>query len=108
MSVKCFLKKKRGSDNKFKEDMPEGMLIEKWPKFLDLQAKLPEPGETAALVEMRKMCLGKPATFEELEETCRETPFHTPFWKGKMATQTDIPERVLLPAEVEVISNKYL
>ena len=53
--------------------MPEGMLIEKWPKFLDLQAKLPEPGETAALVEMRKMCLGAAATLEYFEEACRET-----------------------------------
>ena len=44
-----YLKKKRGSDGKFKEDMPEGILLEKWPKFLDLQVKLPEPGETDTL-----------------------------------------------------------
>ena len=44
------MKKKRGSDAKFKEDMPEGMVLEKWPKLLDVQVKL---GETAALEEMR-------------------------------------------------------
>ena len=55
----CYLKKKRGTDAKFKEDMPEGMLLVKWPKFFNLQMKLPDPGEPVALVEMRKMCPGK-------------------------------------------------
>ena len=45
----CYLKRKRGNNGKFKEDMPEGILLEKWPKFLDLQVKLPEPGETDTL-----------------------------------------------------------
>ena len=27
----CFLKKKRGTDRKFKEDMLEGMLLTEWP-----------------------------------------------------------------------------
>ena len=53
------------------------------------------------------MCPGKAATLEEIDEICRETPFHTPFWKGKTA-QTDVPERILAPAEVEVINNTYL
>ena len=30
----CFLKKKRGTDRKFKEDMLEGMLLTKWPYML--------------------------------------------------------------------------
>ena len=74
---------------------------------MDLQVKLPDPGETAALVEMRMMCLGKLATLEEIEEISRGTPFHAPFWKG-MTAQTDIPERVLSPEEVDVINRKYL
>ena len=68
----CFLKKKRGIDRKFKEDMSEGMLLEKWPKFLDLQVKLPNPGETAALAEMRKMCPGQPATLQDIEDIHRK------------------------------------
>jgi hypothetical protein len=94
-------------DGKFKEDMPEDTMLDKWPKLLDLQVKLPDPGETAALVEMRTMCPGKPATQEEIEEACRETPFRTPSWKGNSA-KTDIPQRVLAPAEVKVINNTYL
>ena len=82
-------------------------MLSRWPKFLDLQVKLPDPGETAALVEMRWMCPGKAATLEEIDEICRETPFHTSFWKGRTA-QTDIPERILSPAEVDVINRKYL
>ena len=107
MSVKCFLKKKRGSDNKFKEDMPEAMLVEKWPKLLDVQVKLSDPGETAALAEMLRMCPGETATLEDIEKACRETPFRTPFWKGR-TIQTDIPERFLTPAEVQVINNTYM
>ena len=103
----CYLNKKRGSNGKFKEDIPEGILLDKLPKFLDIQVKLPELGETAALVEMRRMCPGKAASLEEIEEACRETRFHTPFWQGR-TTDTDIPERTLEPAEVEVINKKYL
>ena len=44
---------------------------------------------------------------EDIEEACRETPFRTPFWKGN-TSHTDIPERVLSPAEVDVINRKYL
>ena len=77
----------------------EGSLVEK--------VKLPDPGESAALVEMRTMCPGKPATLEDIEEACRETPFRTPFWKDN-TSQTDIPERLLSPAEVDVINKKYL
>ena len=94
-------------DSKFKEDMPAGMLLEKWPKFLDLQVTLPSPGELVALAEMQRMSPGKPATLEDIEEACRETPFRTPFWKGN-TSRTDIPERVLAPAEVEVINRKYM
>jgi hypothetical protein len=100
----CYLKKKGGYDGKYTEDMSEDMLLEKWSKLLDLQVELLNPGETAALVEMRKMCPGKPAILEEIEEACRETSFRTPFWKGRM----DMPERILLPAEVDVINRKYL
>ena len=103
----CYLKKKRGMDAKFKEDMPEGALLGKWPKFLDLQVSLPDPGETAALVEMRNMCPGKSATLEKIEEACQETRFRTPFWKGK-TSDTDMPGRILSPAEVDVINKKYL
>ena len=53
------------------------------------------------------MCLGQPATLEEIDAACKETPFHTPFWKGK-SSATDIPERVLSPAEVDVINSTYL
>ena len=79
----------------------------KWPKLLDLQEKLPDLGESAALVEMRRMCPGKQATLEEIEEACRATPFLTPFWKGR-AVQTDIPECALSLAEVDVINRKYM
>ena len=92
----CYLKKKRGNDAKFKEDMSDHMVLQKWPKFLELQVKLPDPGEPAALVEMRTMCPGKPATLEEISEICKETPFRTPFWEGR-TVQTDVPERVLAP-----------
>ena len=44
---------------------------------------------------------------EDIEEACRETPFRTPFWKGN-TSHTDIPERVLSPAEVDVINKKFL
>ena len=90
------LKKKRGNDCKFKDDMPEGMVLDRWPKFLDLQVKLPDPGEPAALVDMKTMCPGKAATLQEIEGACRETHFRTPYWKGKTG-DTDIPDRVLLP-----------
>ena len=103
----CYLKKKRRNDGKFKEDLPNDLVLEKWLKFLDLQAKLPNPGETAALAEMRKMCPGQLATLQEIEEIHREMHFRTPYWKGK-AADTDIPERVLTPAEVDVINCKYL
>ena len=103
----CYLKKKRSNDGKFKGDLPNDLVLEKWLKFLDLQAKLPNPGETAALAEMRKMCPGQPATLQEIEEIRWETHFRTPYWKGK-AADTDIPERVLSLAEVDVISCKYL
>ena len=69
-------------DNKYKKDLDEqgkGGTLEKWPKLLDLQVKLPGPGESAALVEMRKMCPGAAAPLEEIEEACRATAFHTPF-----------------------------
>ena len=105
LRCECYSGKTKRS--KYKDAVKEPGLLSRWPKFLDLQVKLPDPGETAALVEMRKMCPGQPATLEEIEAACKETPFHTPFWKGKMAI-TDIPERVLSPAEVEVINNKYL
>ena len=82
-------------------------MLSRWPKFLDLQVKLPDPGEIAALMEMRKMCPGKPATLEEIKEISQETPFQTPFWKGN-TTDTNIPERPLSPAEVDVINRKYL
>ena len=74
LRTELYLKKKRGHDYKYKEDMPQVMLLGKWPKFLDLQAKLPDPGESAALVEMREMCLGKPASLEEIKEICQERP----------------------------------
>ena len=54
----CYLKKKRSNGGRFKEGLSNDLVLEKWLKFLDLQAKLPNPGETAALAEMRKMCPG--------------------------------------------------
>ena len=44
--------------SKYKVPIKEAGLLSKWPKFLDLQVKLPDPGEAAALVEMRTMCPG--------------------------------------------------
>ena len=75
----CSLKKKRSNDGKFKEDMSEHMVLQKWPKFLDLQVKLPDLGETAALVETRWMCPGNSATLEEIEESRREAHCRTPY-----------------------------
>ena len=88
------LYKGRSKDSKYKDEIKELGLLSRWPKFLDLQVKLPDPVEAAALVEMRKMCPGKPATLEEIKEISRETPFQTPFWKGN-TTDTNIPERSL-------------
>ena len=89
--------------------MPEAMLLTEWPKFMDLQMKMAmaQAGDAALLVEMGKMCPGQPATSEEIEEISRETPFHTPCWKGQKV-DTDIPDRLLSPAEVDVINRKYL
>ena len=101
------LYKAKSHGSKYKDDIKEPGLLDRWPKFMDLQVKLPDPGETAALVGMRKMCPGQPATLEEIETVCQETPLHTPFWKG-MTTDTDIPARPLEPAEVDVINRKYL
>ena len=101
----CFTGKRK--ENKFTKPVGEHGLLSRWPKFLDLQVKLPDPGELAALVEMREMCPGKPATLEEIAAMCEETPYRTPFWKGQ-TPKTDIPERDLSPAEVEVINNTYL
>ena len=101
----CYTGRWRNTPAKY---IPEDKLVdEKWPEFLDLQVKLPEPGEAVALVEMRKMCPGGGATFAEIEEASRETHFHTHHWKGK-AADTDILERVLSPAEVGAINRKYL
>ena len=101
----CYTGRWRNTPAKY---IPEDKLVdEKWPEFLDLQVKLPEPGEAVALVEMRKMCPGKAATLAEIEEASRETHFRTPHWKGK-AADTDILERVLSPAEVDAINRKYL
>ena len=99
--------KGKSKDSKYTCPIKEPGLLSRWTKFLGLQVKLPDPGETAALVEMRKMCPGQPATLEEIEAACKETPFRTPFWKGK-SSATDIPERVLSPAEVDVINRTYL
>lgn len=49
---------------------------------------------------------GKDAT-KEIGGVCREMSSRTPCWQGKTAG-TDIPERVLSPAEVYVINDKYL
>ena len=69
------------------------------PKFLYPQVKLPDPGELAALAEMRKMCPGKAATLEDIKEACLETPFYTPFFQGR-TTDTDVLERTMEPVEV--------
>ena len=67
------LYKCKSKGSKYKDDIKEPGLLSRWPKFMDLQVKLPEPGEATALVEMRKMCPGKPATLEEIKEISRET-----------------------------------
>ena len=103
----CLLKKKRGMDRKFKEDMLEGMLLTKWPKFFALEVKLSSFGTNAELQEMKKMCPGEPKSLEKIKKMCQREAFHTPFWKGS-TTDTDIPERPLSPAEVDVINRKYL
>ena len=90
LRCECYSGKTKRS--KYNDAVKEPGLLSRWPKFLGLQVKLPDPGETAALVEMRKMCPGQPATLEEIEAA-----FRTPFWKGK-SSATDIPERVLSPA----------
>ena len=89
--------------------MSEAMLLTEWPKLMDLQMKMAmaQAGDAALLVEMGKMCPGQPATLEEIEEISRETPFHTPCWKFQKV-DTDIPDRLLSPAEVDVINRKYL
>ena len=73
------LYKAKSQASKYNDEIKEPGLLSRWPKFLDLQVKLPDPGGTVALVEMRRMCPGKPATLEEIEEVCSETCFRTPF-----------------------------
>ena len=97
----------KSKDSKYTSSIKEPGLIDRWPKFLHLQVKLPDPGVSAALFEMRRMCPGEPASSDEIEKLCKETPFHTPLWQGR-TPQTNIPERILAPAEVEVINNTYL
>lgn len=82
-------------------------MLKRWPKFLDLHTELPDTGEVAALLEMRATCPGKDAAKEEIGQGCRERSFRTPYWQGKTA-RTDIPERVLSPAEADMINDKYL
>ena len=94
-------------DSKYNEPVKEAGLLTRWPKFLKLQCALPDPGGTAALLEMRQMCPGKPITLEEIAAMCLDTPYRTPFWKGQTA-KTDIAARDLSPAEVEVINDTYL
>ena len=69
----------------------------------DMQCRGPRPVSTCA----SRVSNSPAATLEEIEEACRETPFHTPLWKGR-TPDTDIPERTLEPAEVDVINKKYL
>ena len=82
-------------------------MVKRWPKFLDLQIKLPEPGELVALEQMKSMCPGREADQVEIREVCREMSCRTPFWRGTRVDM-DIPERVLSPVEVYVINCKYL
>ena len=101
------LYKAKSQHSNYKEDIKEKDLLARWPKFLDLQVKLPDPGEAATLVEMRKMRPGKAASKEDIEGVCWERLFRTPKWLGRRAG-TDIPGRVLSPAEVHGINDKYL
>ena len=75
-------------------------LFKRWFMFLDLHAKLPDPGEIAALREIRLLRPGKDVTLDEIKEACREVSFRTP--------DTDIPGRLLCPAEVSLINVCYL
>ena len=60
----------KSKDSKYKEDIKQRDLLKRWPKFLDLQAKLPGPGGLAALLEMQLMCPRKDATKEAIGEVC--------------------------------------
>ena len=84
-----------------------GNLLTRWQIFLDLLANLADPGETAALREIRLMCPGKDATLEEVKEACHEKQFHTTYWRG-ITPDTDILERVLCPGVVYLIFDWYL
>ena len=77
------LYKGKSKDNKYTQTIKEPGLLSRWPKFLDLQMKLPIPGVSVALREMESMCPGKAATLEEIKVSCREAEFRTPYWKGK-------------------------
>ena len=74
------LYKAKSKDSKYKHEIKEPGLLSRWPKCMDLQMKMAmaHAGDAALLVEMQKMCPGKPTTLEEIEEISRETPFHTP------------------------------
>ena len=101
------LYKAKSHHSSYKEELKEKDLLKRWPMFLDLQTKRKGHGAQQALREMQSMRPGKDATEEEVGEVSREMSFRTPCWQGKTAG-TDIPERVLSPAEVYVINCKYL
>ena len=46
-ALRTELYKAKSKSSKHKDDIKERGLLSRWPKFLDLQMKLPEPGEPA-------------------------------------------------------------
>ena len=104
----CYLKTTRGPDWKFEKDMPEALLLKKWPKFLRLEMKLPKPTAAEVLANLRLMCPCAPATHEGIAAIVeQEGPFKTPEWIGRLK-ETSIPSPDLSIAEVEVINKVYL
>ena len=94
--------------SKSREDLKEPGLLSRWPKFLQLEMKLPKPSPTEVLANMRLMCPCEPVTNEEIAAIIEEKgPFKTPEWQDQSET-TRIPPRVLSIAEVEVINKVYL
>ena len=101
------LYKSKSEHTRYKESIKEPGLLERWPKFLQLQFDLPTPTKSEALAQMAAMCPGKPASLEEIADIIEQTPYKTPGWKGTKES-TDIEPRILSPEEVYVINKKYL
>ena len=101
------LYKGKSEHSAYKDPIKELGLLERWPKFLQLQYDLPTPTKSEALAQMLATCPGKRTSLEEIADIIQDTPYETPAYKGTKES-THIKPRPLSKEEVYVINNKYL